>query len=780
MKCASWHLLPDSAKRRPVVKTKRQTRAAPKPTEPTEQSTPRRKPAEQSTPRRKSLLSEPAKPPLPKPSPAPAKPNPQKSLEPKRERKPAQRPVIHVQSAIASHANGVAAAATSHPSYLKDPPCYVSQKHIFNAAMAGSRYANPHVHTIHRGDPVPDVPSDAIYFVKHTDAGAGVGVQVTRNVAQAVSGALREVGTVTVERDIGRPYLHEGRKADLRAYFATVGGVDGLHVYLYDDALLRVCPEPYDATSLSRDVQMTNTSLGGRVSCSVHGAVPGSKDLMSRMKHVVWDVVERLRDAGHIDSRCDKYRATPELWLWGLDVLVSDDLSKLTVIEVNSRPSVGVDAKRGAGNEHFKRAMQRSVAGLVETAVLKGRQCAGWTACHVPPLVSLGRFGPSQSAWAELRQRIEYVEKLNPGSRFYRDTTGWDGCPLRSPGGDATSEGLRWSGRDASKTPQDTRYMTPRVAQIVKEMEASLGVRFALIRCMRLAKDGYIAPHSDGTRWRFHFPLQTDVAHVYMSMGSETFAMEAGHLYLMDAFHRHEVRNCSDQDRVHLILDVAQPTQALVRFPEAFQQAVRQAEPCRLARYVLRTCEGSRRLAVVFSGLGHLGNAQFSMYGASGALLKTHHVLHVRDLDRSWYQAAGAWYDLVRDIMARVGADKVVTVGQSMGGYAAIKIGNLLRAERAVALSPQAFLSAERRQRHGDGRFDADVRRLRIRDDLEATHVPTKIVCAKAAALDREHARLVRGAVVELVDVPGDPIYNGGHRLALYLSHSGSLEATIS
>ena len=70
--------------------------------------------------------------------------------------------------------------------------------------------------------------------------------------------------------------------------------------------------------------------------------------------------------------------------------------------------------------------------------------------------------------------------------------------------------------------------------------------------------------------------------------------------------------------------------------------------------------------------------------------------------------------------------------------------------------------STDFREKHGDRRFDADVRSLRIRDDLGSTAVPTKISCAQQATLDHKHAEFVRGAQVELVAVPDTPCTTEG------------------
>lgn len=74
--------------------------------------------------------------------------------------------------------------------------------------------------------------------------------------------------------------------------------------------------------------------------------------------------------------------------------------------------------------------------------------------------------------------------------------------------------------------------------------------------------------------------------------------------------------------------------------------------------------------------------------------------LLVRDPSGSWYNAGLPGVgDRLEDIaaaieceLAQLGAKRVITLGPSMGGYAAILFGCMLGAERAIALAPQTLL----------------------------------------------------------------------------------------
>jgi hypothetical protein len=56
--------------------------------------------------------------------------------------------------------------------------------------------------------------------------------------------------------------------------------------------------------------------------------------------------------------------------------------------------------------------------------------------------------------------------------------------------------------------------------------------------------------------------------------------------------------------------------------------------------------------------------------------------------------------------------DLVVTLGNSMGGYAAILFASLIQADISIAISARSFLDLENRIAHNDNRRDAEIRRL--------------------------------------------------------------------
>lgn len=88
-------------------------------------------------------------------------------------------------------------------------------------------------------------------------------------------------------------------------------------------------------------------------------------------------------------------------------------------------------------------------------------------------------------------------------------------------------------------------------------------------------------------------------------------------------------------------------------------------------------------------------------------------MVHIRDTSNFWYQhgVQGLGEDVretadsLRDIIARMKPPGVATVGQSMGGYAAIMFGALLGVERVLAFGPLSHLRSDWAKRDGDLRW---------------------------------------------------------------------------
>ena len=98
-------------------------------------------------------------------------------------------------------------------------------------------------------------------------------------------------------------------------------------------------------------------------------------------------------------------------------------------------------------------------------------------------------------------------------------------------------------------------------------------------------------------------------------------------------------------------------------------------------------------LVVAFSGIGHgFGGMQTQEFTGTASDQGRNHVLFVADRRRSWYTTPGLIDTLVRIVgqtAARIGVPDVKTIGNSMGGYGAVRFSREFPVSAVASFSPQ-------------------------------------------------------------------------------------------
>ncbi len=168
----------------------------------------------------------------------------------------------------------------------------------------------------------------------------------------------------------------------------------------------------------------------------------------------------------------------------------------------------------------------------------------------------------------------------------------------------------------------------------------------------------------------------------------------------------------------------------------------------------------------------------------------------VRDLNQSWYQEGvrgvsttlDATTAALRALVTESGARRVVTLGVSAGGFAAIYFGCQLDADFVLAFGPQTFTSRQLRRWHRDRRWAEEIARIDVLDpattcrDLKPivaasegdVHTSIEIHYGRRSRVDRAHARrLRRFTSVSLVE------HDAGHNPAKALKDAGELDAVL-
>lgn len=203
----------------------------------------------------------------------------------------------------------------------------------------------------------------------------------------------------------------------------------------------------------------------------------------------------------------------------------------------------------------------------------------------------------------------------------------------------------------------------------------------------------------------------------------------------------------------------------------------------------------SRTLLLAFGGLkGQLDIPAFEFFSLSGdfPVKRT----FVRDLRQSWYHRGLPGYgatipevaeSLDREVEA-ADVDRVVVVGSSAGGYAAILFGTLLEVDTVLCFGAQTTVDPAALHAMDDPRWtDAlealdrdgalDRRWTDLGDVLSGrdAHARYDLFFDGQFGRDRRHAERLQG----LPGVSMRPIDGGGHRVALRMRETGELERVL-
>lgn len=139
----------------------------------------------------------------------------------------------------------------------------------------------------------------------------------------------------------------------------------------------------------------------------------------------------------------------------------------------------------------------------------------------------------------------------------------------------------------------------------------------------------------------------------------------------------------------------------------------------------------------------------------------------VRDDARRWYQLGTSdIIEVVRGAVVCMSGARVMTIGASAGGFAALMFGRILRADRILVWSPQSACGAAKRDL-GDDRWP-ELCNATPAFDLEGAYPEAVVHVAADDPMDMMHAR--RLSPGRLIVYP-----SGGHNLPTTLKESGEL-----
>ena len=186
-------------------------------------------------------------------------------------------------------------------------------------------------------------------------------------------------------------------------------------------------------------------------------------------------------------------------------------------------------------------------------------------------------------------------------------------------------------------------------------------------------------------------------------------------------------------------------------------------------------------LVVSFTGIGKPDHPEqqeeFVRHGAQGGI---NHVLFVSDTARSWFNGAGVFDEItafVQEYIAAQGIKRVITFGNSMGGYGAIQFAGALGADVCLALSPQysanpADIPNETRWLNWRGQINP----FTMPPLVEAINPDTTyFILNGEAEKERQHyARFPRGG-----NIHHYLLRDAGHAVGRRLKETGQLKKTV-
>jgi pimeloyl-ACP methyl ester carboxylesterase len=210
----------------------------------------------------------------------------------------------------------------------------------------------------------------------------------------------------------------------------------------------------------------------------------------------------------------------------------------------------------------------------------------------------------------------------------------------------------------------------------------------------------------------------------------------------------------------------------------------------------LDTDVDSKTMLLTFGGMkSTVGIVAFEFVALTGSIPVKK--MFVRDPRQSWYHRGmpshGTTLESVGEVLQRILAEheveRLVCVGSSAGGYAALLFGALLRADEVLAFGPQTTLDRQTLAAMDDHRWDYLLEPLYAKGALEERWIDLRSALPEVLAAptrcrvyydetvpgDRQHAEHLAG--IERVRMY--KFGRGGHSLTRALRDCGALERLL-
>lgn len=205
----------------------------------------------------------------------------------------------------------------------------------------------------------------------------------------------------------------------------------------------------------------------------------------------------------------------------------------------------------------------------------------------------------------------------------------------------------------------------------------------------------------------------------------------------------------------------------------------------------------SDQLLLAFSGAGSFHRSSEPFNFMSITQKYQFNRVFVRDLRQMWYQFGingvtkniDETAEYLSRAIGRHRINKVVALGSSLGGYAALLYGWLLEADVVHSIAPRTFVDAANRVEYRDLIKDEKLPMLYDSPDVCAQYFDVKPVLESAPngktvyhvhhCFEPEHDRLHAERLAGLPDVQMHQYEKGRHMLASYMARDGTIDRII-
>jgi pimeloyl-ACP methyl ester carboxylesterase len=204
----------------------------------------------------------------------------------------------------------------------------------------------------------------------------------------------------------------------------------------------------------------------------------------------------------------------------------------------------------------------------------------------------------------------------------------------------------------------------------------------------------------------------------------------------------------------------------------------------------------SRTLLIAFGGMrGRIGMPVFEFFSMTRELPVKR--MFVRDLRLAWYHRGVRRHgstlpelaNSLHELIAQHEVERLVAIGNSAGGYAALAFGTLLGADRVLAFAPQTVLEPSVLAEWGDHRWNEYLDPLVAAGKLDPRWSDLRVALPRARVADTRYdiyfdntLRRDRVHAEHLEDLDGVRLYrfgHGRHRLVGALRDVGALDRIV-